>query len=114
MFAARLRRNHLHARLSDGLRERGYSAAEISADIRALIFGKKKPSLLTVETLAELDSEDKTLINFNFHDLRHVAISRLAEKFEMHQLMKVTGHKTARMVALYYHPRAEDLALKLA
>lgn len=48
-----------------------------------------------------------------FHDLRHEATSRLAEKLAMHELMKVTGHKDARMLARYYHPRAEDLARKL-
>lgn len=48
-----------------------------------------------------------------FHDLRHEATSRLAEKLTMHELMKVTGHKSASMLARYYHPRAEDLAKKL-
>jgi len=27
--------------------------------------------------------------------------------------MKMTGHSDARMLARYYHPRAEDLAKKL-
>ena len=31
----------------------------------------------------------------------------------MHELMKVTGHKGTRMLARYYHPRAENLAKKL-
>lgn len=48
-----------------------------------------------------------------FHDLRHEATSRLAEKLEMHELMKMTGHKDAKMLARYYHPRAEDTAKKL-
>ena len=51
--------------------------------------------------------------NLHFHDLRHEATSRLAEKLQMHELMKVTGHKTASMLARYYHPRAEDLAKKI-
>ncbi len=51
--------------------------------------------------------------NFRFHDLRHEATSRLAEKLEMHELSKVTGHKSPRMLMRYYHPRASDLALKL-
>lgn len=51
--------------------------------------------------------------NLKFHDLRHEACSRLADKFHMHELMKITGHKTAAMLARYYHPRAEDLAKKL-
>lgn len=49
----------------------------------------------------------------HFHDLRHEATSRLAEKLALHELMKVTGHKDTRMLARYYHPRAEDLAKKL-
>lgn len=51
--------------------------------------------------------------NLTFHDLRHEATSRLAEKLALHELMKVTGHSSTRMLARYYHPRAEDLAKKL-
>lgn len=49
-----------------------------------------------------------------FHDLRHEATSRLAEVFALHELMKITGHSSTRMLARYYHPRAEDMAAKLA
>lgn len=51
--------------------------------------------------------------DFVFHDLRHEATSRLAEQLALHELMKVTGHSSTRMLARYYHPRAEDMALKL-
>lgn len=51
--------------------------------------------------------------DFRFHDLRHEATSRLAEKLQMHELAKVTGHKSPRMLMRYYHPKAEDLARKL-
>ncbi|OZA30933.1 MAG: hypothetical protein B7X93_01500 [Hydrogenophilales bacterium 17-61-9] len=53
------------------------------------------------------------LQDLHFHDLRHEATSRLAERLQMHELMRVTGHKDTRMLARYYHPRAEDLAKKL-
>lgn len=53
------------------------------------------------------------IADFRFHDLRHEATSRLAEKLQIHELMRVTGHKDTRMLARYYHPRAEDLARKL-
>lgn len=53
------------------------------------------------------------LDDLTFHDLRHEATTRLAEKLAMHELMKVTGHRDTRMLARYYHPRAEDLARKL-
>jgi integrase len=58
--------------------------------------------------------EDSLLKNLHFHDLRHEATSRLAEVFALHELMKITGHKDTRMLARYYHPRAEDLAKKLS
>ncbi|AOR64252.1 MULTISPECIES: site-specific integrase [Pectobacteriaceae] len=53
------------------------------------------------------------LKNLRFHDLRHEATSRLAEIFPMHELTKITGHKDPRMLMRYYHPKAENLALKL-
>ena len=53
------------------------------------------------------------LEDFTYHDLRHEATTRLADKLEMHELMKVTGHSDARMLARYYHPKAEELAKKL-
>lgn len=52
--------------------------------------------------------------NLHFHDLRHEATSRLAERLDnILELSAVTGHKTVQMLKRYYHPRASDLALKL-
>ena len=51
--------------------------------------------------------------NLRFHDLRHEATSRLAEKLNLLELAAVTGHKDLRMLKRYYHPRATDLAKKL-
>jgi integrase len=53
------------------------------------------------------------ITDLTFHDLRHEATSRMAEKLALHELMKVTGHKDTKMLARYYHPRPEDLARKL-
>lgn len=68
----------------------------------------------------EKDCADKSmtadpnfLIDLCFHDLRHEATSRLAEKFSLHELAKITGHRDTKMLMRYYHPRAEDLAKKL-
>jgi integrase len=59
---------------------------------------------------ASIEPLDDFLVDLTFHDLRHEATSRLADIFEMQKLMKITGHKDSRMLARYYHPRAEDLA----
>jgi integrase len=52
--------------------------------------------------------------NLKFHDLRHEAVTRICERLPMHEAMRVTGHKTPSMLMRYYHPKAEDLARKLA
>lgn len=54
------------------------------------------------------------LEDVHFHDLRHEAASRMAEKLSnLLELSAVTGHRDVRMLKRYYHPRAEDLAKKL-
>jgi integrase len=53
------------------------------------------------------------LVDLNFHDLRHEATSRLATKFGLHELMKITGHSDAKMLMRYYHPDATEFAKRL-
>lgn len=53
--------------------------------------------------------------NLHFHDLRHEATSRLFERgLSIPEVAAITGHRTWAMLARYTHPRAEDLAAKLA
>lgn len=54
------------------------------------------------------------LDNFRFHDLRHTATSRMADKLpNVIELAAVTGHQSLQMLKRYYHPNAEVLAKKL-
>jgi integrase len=54
------------------------------------------------------------LKDIRFHDLRHMAITRLAEKLpNLIELSAVSGHKSLAMLKRYYHPNAEQLAEKL-
>lgn len=54
------------------------------------------------------------LDDFHFHDLRHVATTRLASKLpNVVELSAVTGHRSLKMLQRYYHTRPEDLARKL-
>jgi integrase len=54
------------------------------------------------------------LENFHFHDLRHTAITAMAEKLpNLIELSAVTGHKSLSMLKRYYHPNVETLARKL-
>jgi integrase len=52
--------------------------------------------------------------DIRFHDLRHMAITKLAEKLpNLIELSAVSGHKSLAMLKRYYHPNAEQLAEKL-
>jgi len=54
------------------------------------------------------------LSDLRFHDLRHTAATRLAEKLpNVIELAAVTGHRSIQMLKRYYHPAAEALAAKL-
>lgn len=49
-----------------------------------------------------------------FHDLRHTATSRMADKLpNVIELAAVTGHSSIQMLKRYYHPNAALLARKL-
>ena len=53
--------------------------------------------------------------NFRFHDLRHTATSRLAQRLpNVIELAAITGHTSLSMLQRYYHISPEDLARKLA
>lgn len=56
------------------------------------------------------------LEDFRFHDLRHEAISRLAERGDLHvlELAAISGHSDLRMLSRYTHMQAARIAEKLA
>ncbi|ROZ68726.1 site-specific integrase [Ramlibacter sp. WS9] len=108
------RKRHVHGVLCQQLGSAGYNEEEQAREVRALVYKKREPLALTRQLVEKIETEDQVLVNLHFHDLRHEATSRLAEKLAMHELMKITGHKSSRMLARYYHPRAADLARKLA
>jgi integrase len=53
--------------------------------------------------------------NYTWHDLRHEALSRLAERGDLNvlELAAISGHKTLQMLKRYTHLQAESLAKKL-
>lgn len=54
------------------------------------------------------------LANVTFHDNRHEATSRIADKVDnLVELASVTGHKDLQMLKRYYHPKIDDLVKKL-
>jgi len=50
---------------------------------------------------------------FTFHDTRHTATTRLANKFTLLELARITGHTDPRSLMIYFNATAEELAAKL-
>lgn len=48
-----------------------------------------------------------------FHDSRHTAITRLAEKLDVLALARMTGHRDIKQLMVYYNKKAEDIAGQL-
>ena len=84
---------------------------EIPRSIDGRVFPMNKAALAANFSNACKRADIKDL---HFHDLRHTAITNMASKFSnILELSAVTGHKQLSMLKRYYHPKAEDLALKL-
>lgn len=84
---------------------------ELPRNINEKVFPINPPNLSahieSIRTRAKVE-------DFHFHDLRHMAITRMAEKLpNLVELSAVSGHKSLAMLKRYYHPKAEDLARKL-
>ena len=82
--------------------------------------GDTKPKILdkTSDYLSKLYIgifEAAKCADLKFHDLRHEATSRLFEKTTLSetQIMKITGHKSHRMMMRYANLRGSDLAARL-
>jgi len=55
------------------------------------------------------------LVGLKFHDSRHEACSRLAEKgFSTLEIASVSGHRTLQLLGRYVHLKPEELAARLA
>lgn len=116
---ARARATYEREILSARLAAAHLDASTVRTEVRKVLGGpgpKPNPAIpprqVTQRIVADLTA-DTMLVDLHFHDLRHEATSRLAEKFQLHELMKITGHKDTRMLARYYHPKAEDMARRL-
>lgn len=69
----------------------------------------------TLSAAIERAKKNAGIKDFHFHDLRHMAITRMAQKLpNLIELSAVSGHRSLAMLKRYYHPRAEDIARKLA
>lgn len=52
-------------------------------------------------------------VDLHFHDSRHTAITRLAQRLTVLELARMVGHRDLRQLMVYYNETAESLAAKL-
>lgn len=84
---------------------------EIPRTINGRVFPMNRPALCANFSNA---CKRAGIEDLHFHDLRHISITNMAGKFSnILELSAVTGHRQLSMLKRYYHPKAEDLALKL-
>ena len=69
----------------------------------------------TLSTVLRTACRRAKIENFRWHDLRHEALSRLAERGDLSvlELSGISGHKTLRLLQLYVQLHASELAAKL-
>lgn len=51
--------------------------------------------------------------DMTFHDSRHEALTRLAQKLHVLDLARMVGHRDPKSLMIYYNPSAEEIAAKL-
>lgn len=69
------------------------------------------PSVL--DTLFRRTKSKAGLAGFTFHDSRHTAATRLAQKLHVLDLCKVFGWTDTSRALTYYNPKASDLAARM-
>jgi len=75
------------------------------------IFGMDSQSL---DVLFRRARSKTGLSGFVFHDTRHTAATRMAQKLHVLELCKVFGWTSTTRALTYYNPDAEDLARRMA
>ncbi len=75
-----------------------------------LVFGLKPQ---TLDALFRRARERAGLEGFTFHDSRHTAATRLAQRLHVLDLCKVFGWKQTTRALTYYNPSASDLAKRM-
>jgi integrase len=80
-------------------------------DIEGRVFplNKQTVSILFLRATRRAEIE-----NFHFHDLRHMALTRLSSKFtNILELAAISGHSELKMLQRYVHIKAEDLVKRM-
>lgn len=67
----------------------------------------------SVDALWRKTTKRAAIKNLHFHDTRHEAITRLAQKIQVLDLARMTGHLDIKQLMRYYNATAEEIAGRL-
>lgn len=67
----------------------------------------------TVSTIFRRAVKECNIIDLRFHDSRHEACTRLAQKLAVLDLAKMIGHRDTKSLMIYYNPTIAELADRL-
>lgn len=117
----RLRRHDLHLdkRYLHVARSKNGDARDVPLTRRAVDLLKVLPDeLFTVDdgsrdALFRAARQRAGIDNLTFHDARHEALTRLAQKVHVLDLARIAGHRDPRSLMVYYEATAEEIASQL-
>jgi len=75
------------------------SELTVKSDVASTLFGR---------AVLKAEIEDLT-----FHDSRHEAVTRLAQKLDVLDLARMVGHRDLKSLMIYYNSTPEELANRL-
>ena len=64
----------------------------------------------TLSTLYKRAVDRTEIEDLTFHDTRHEAIARLADKLDVLDLARMVGHRDIKQLMTYYNKSAAELA----
>lgn len=91
---------------------------DVPLSAQALEIWKKVPdgfglSPAILDALFRKAKKNASIERLTFHDTRHEAITRLAQKLDVLDLARMVGHTNINQLRTYYNATAEDIASRL-
>lgn len=84
-----------------------------AVELYNLLPGGFTVSSATLDVLFRKARDRAGLEDLTFHDSRHTAITRLADKLDVLELARMTGHKNPKSLMVYYNKPASEIAKRL-
>lgn len=113
-----LARNDVSGRVARLHMTKNGQSRDVPLSARALELWKMVPegfglNSAILDALFRKAKKNAGIEGLTFHDTRHEAITRLAQKLDVLDLARMVGHTNVKQLLTYYNPTAEDIASRL-